>query len=167
MAIINKSARAGEFVPPGAEPGLTRRFVWRDADQDKAVHDIAARRFNFPSPDYPTYKTYTNRPERQIGVRLDDGSLAFPDIVVVDRDTAVRLIGEVETHRSMREQDDPALVEKWSTLAGLADLYLFVPLDYVDRARRLIRKHRIKVAGLRTWRYIAGQDLIDITDIPL
>ncbi len=167
MAIINKSARAGEFVPVGAEPGLTRRFVWRDADQDKAVRDIAAVRFNFPSPDYPTYRTYTNRPERQIGVRLDDGSLVFPDIVVVDRDTAVRLIGEVESHRTMREQDDAALVEKWSTFAGLADLYLFVPLMWLDRARHLIKKQRIKVAGLRTWRYIAGQDLIDITDIPL
>jgi hypothetical protein len=67
----------------------------------------------------------------------------------------------------MREQDDAALVEKWSTFAGLADLYLFVPLMWLDRARHLIKKQRIKVAGLRTWRYIAGQDLIDITDIPL
>jgi hypothetical protein len=165
MAIVNKSARIGEFVPKGAEPGLTRRFVWRDADQDKAVRDIAALRFNFPNPDYPLYKTFTNRPERQIGVRLATGELAFPDIVVVDRDTAVRLVGEVESHRTLRETPAADLKEKWTAFAGLAEFFLFVPLGSLDIAKRIIKEYNVPVRHLRTWRYIAGQDLLDVTDV--
>ncbi len=165
MAIFNKTARQGEFVPRGAEPGLTRRFAWRDADQEKAVRDVALARYGFPSPAQPNLKTYTNRPERQIGVRLDGGDVAFPDIVAVDRDTAVRLIGEVETQRSLRETDDAALAEKWRTLCGLADLHLFVPLARLDQVRRIVKAYNVPVAGIRTWRYIAGQDLIDIVDV--
>ncbi|MFN8556850.1 MAG: hypothetical protein U0531_05690 [Dehalococcoidia bacterium] len=166
MAIVNRSARQGVFVPRGAEPGLTRRFQWRDIDQDKAVRDIAATRFNFPGPDTPNFKTFTNRPDRQIGVRLPEGELAFPDIVTVDRDTAVKLLGEVETARSLRETPGAALAEKWTAFSGLGDFYLFVPLSQLDVATRFIKQYRVPVAGLRTWRYIAGQDLIDVTDIP-
>ena len=165
MAIVNKSARQGEFVPKGAEPGLTDRFVWRDADQDKAVRDIAAQRFNFPSPEHPGYKTFTNRPERQIGVRLPGGDLAFPDIVVVDRDTAVELIGEVETQRTLRDANGAELAEKWKTFSGLGELYLFVPLSQLATVKRLLKNYRVSVAGVRTWRYITGQDLLDVTDI--
>ncbi len=165
MAIVNKSARQGEFVPSGAEPGLTLPFAWRDADQEKAVRDIAAARFNFPNPDYPTLKTFTNRPERQIGVRLPTGDLAFPDIVAVDRDTAVKLVGEVESTRSLREQPPEALAEKWNAFAGLGDFFLFVPLSRLDLARRILKNHRVALRGLRTWRYIAGQDILDVTDI--
>jgi hypothetical protein len=165
MAIVNKSVRQGEFVPKGAEPGLTRRFAWRDADQEKAVRDIAAQRFNFPSPDYPLFKTFTNRPERQIGVRLPNGDLAFPDIVVVDRDTAVRMVGEVESARTLREVPVAELREKWTAFAGLAELFLFVPLGGLDAAKRIIKQHGAPVRHLRTWRYIAGQDMLDVTDI--
>lgn len=166
MAIVNKSARAGELVPRGAEPGLTRRFVWRDADQEKAVRDIAAARFNFPSPANPTLKTFTNRPERQIGVRLASGDLAFPDIVAVDRDTSVKLIGEVESHRSIRETAAERLAEKWTALAGLGEFYLFIPLMTVDTVKRIVKQFGVPKPKLRGWRYIAGQDLLDITDLP-
>jgi hypothetical protein len=166
MAIVNRAWRQGEFVPPGAEPGLTERFAWHDADQEKAVRDIAAARFNFPNPDNPTLKTFTNRPERQIGVRLPTGDLAFPDIVAVDRDTAVRALAEVETARSLRDTPPQALAEKWSAFAGLGDFYLYVPLAQLDQVRRIIKQYRVPRPALRTWRYIAGQDLIDITDIP-
>lgn len=165
MAIVNKTARAGEFVPRGAEPGLTRRFQWRDADQDKAVRDIAAARFNFPSPTNPTLKTFTNRPERQIGVRLATGDLAFPDIVAVDRDTAVKLIGEIESARSIRETPAARLAEKWAALAGLSELYLFVPLMAVDQVKRIMKQYGVPKVKLRGWRYIAGQDLLDLSDL--
>ncbi len=164
MAIDNKTRRQGEFVPRGAEPGLTRPFAWRDADQEKAVHDIALSRFNFPSPGQPTYKTFTNRPERQIGVRLGNGDLGFPDIVVVDRDTAVKRLGEVESSRSLREQASESLAEKWNAFAGLGDLHLFVPLARLDAARRIVKQFSVPVVGIHTWRYIAGQDILDVTD---
>jgi hypothetical protein len=165
MAIVNKSARLGEYVPRGAEPGLTGRFGWRDADQEKAVRDIAAQRFNFPNPAFPLYKTFTNRPERQIGVRIASGDLVFPDIVVVDRDTAVRLVGEIESQRTLRDSTDAELKEKWTAFAGVAEFYLFVPVAALSSARRVIKRHNIHVRRLRTWRYIAGQDLLDVTDV--
>lgn len=165
MAINNKTRRQGAFVPKGAEPGLTNRFVWRDADQEKAVHAIAADRFQFPSPDLPHLKTFTNRPEREIGVRLPGGDLGFPDIVVVDRDTAVRMVAEIESARTLREIDAATLEEKWRAFAGLAEFYLFVPLAGLDAARRLIKQRNIPVRRVRTWRFIAGQDLLDVTDV--
>ena len=165
MAIKNRGARAGEFVPRGAEPGLTRRFVWRDADQEKAVRDIAQSRFNFPSPVQPGLKTYTNRPERQIGVRIPSGDLVFPDIVVVDRDTSAKMVAEVESHRTIRENEMAALAEKWRAFTGLGDFYLFVPLMQVENVRGIIKRFNLPRPKLRGWRYIAGQDLLDIAEL--
>lgn len=169
MAIVNKRWRQGEFVPKGAEPGLTRRFQWRDADQEKVVRDIASQRFGFPNSSQPHYKTFTNRPARQIGIPLPDGGgdLAFPDVVVVDRDTAVRMIGEVESQRTLRDLDATSLAEKWRTFAGLAELYVFVPMIRLDDARKIIKDKRVPVTGLRTWRYITGQDILDVTDVSI
>ena len=168
MAINNKTRRQGEFVPKGAEPGLTQRFLWRDADQEKAVRDIAAARFNFPSPSHPTLKTFTNRPARQVGVRIDENSreMAFPDIVVLeDPSNEVRMIGEVETRRGLRETPEAELVEKWKTFAGLGALYIFVPLMRVQDVRAMLKRNKVDIAGLRSWRYIIGQGLIDIKDV--
>lgn len=165
MAIVNKTDRQGEFVPRGAEPGLTNRFVWRDADQEKAVRDVAAARFNFPNPDQPTLKTFTNRPERQIGVRLPNGDLAFPDIVSVDRDTAVKLVGEVESARTLRDIPRAELAEKWTAFTGIGLFYLFVPLSRLDDAKEILKRYKVPRVNLRTWRYIAGQDILDVTDI--
>lgn len=168
MAIVNRAWRQGEFVPPGAEPGLTRPFVWRDIEQDKATVDIAKARFDFPDAGHPTLKTYVNRPARQVGIRSDNhaAELVFPDIVVLeDPSNEVRMIGEVETHRSLRETPEAELVEKWKTFAGLGPLYLFVPLMRVDQVRGILKRAGIKVAGLRAWRYIAGQNLLDVSEV--
>ena len=168
MAIRNTMWRQGEFVPPGAEPGLTKPFVWRDIEQEKAVGDIAKVRFDFPDTNNPTLKTFTHRPARQVGVRIDENAreMAFPDIVVLeDPSNEVKMIGEVETHRALRETPEADLVDKWKTFAGLGALYLFIPLMRVDEVRRILKRNKVDVAGLRSWRYIAGQNLIDIRDV--
>jgi hypothetical protein len=168
MAIVNKSWRQGYFVPPGAEPGLTKRFVWRDVEQDKAVQAIAADRFDFPNARSPNLKTFTNRPARQVGVRLDENGteMAFPDIAVLeDPGNEVRMLAEVETHRTLRETPEAALVEKWQALSYLGELYLFVPLMRSDEVKRVLKRHKIAIAGLRTWRFIAGQNALDIIDL--
>jgi hypothetical protein len=168
MALVNKTWRLGEFVPPGAEPGLTRKFVWRDIEQEKATQDIATARFDFPNSRYPTLKTFTNRPARQVGVRMSESrqEMAFPDIVVLeDPSNEVRMLGEVETHRSLRETPEADLVEKWQAFIFLGDLYLFVPLMRVDGVNAMLKRNKLKIAGLRSWRYITGQGLIDIADM--
>lgn len=168
MALSNKTWRVGEFVPPGAEPGLTERFVWRDIEQEKATRDIAAVRFAFPDATHPTLKTATNRPARQAGVRLGDFSvkeMAFPDIVVLEEPSnEVRMLAEVETHRSLRDTSEADLVEKWRTFSTLGALYLFVPLMRIDLVRGMLKRNKLKVAGLRSWRYITGQDVLVATD---
>src|SRR3712207_645786 len=131
MAIVNRTWRQGLFVPPGAEPGLTKRFAWHDIEQEKAVQDIARSRFDFPNAKQPQLKTFTNRPARQVGVRIDENDtvMAFPDIVVLqDPSNEVRMLGEVETHRTLRETPEADLIDKWRTMADLGGLYLFVPL---------------------------------------
>jgi hypothetical protein len=166
MAIDNKAWRQGEFVPPGAEPGLTRGFAWRNAIEAREVAQIARQRFAYPNDAEPTLRTYTNVPERTLGIRDDTGALLFPDIVVVDgRTTEVKLLGEVETTRSLNEEAD--LEEKWRTFASLGPLYLFVPMALLDSARRRLKKAGVRLAGLRAWRYMAGMDFTDIVDVRL
>jgi hypothetical protein len=164
MAISNKTWRQGLFVPPG----LTRRFAWHDIEQEKAVQDIARDRFDFPNAKQPTLKTFTNRPARQVGVRIDENQkeMAFPDIVVLqDPSNEVRMLGEVETHRTLRETPESELLEKWRTMADLGSLYLFVPLMQADAVKGLLKRNKIQIAGLRSWRYIIGQNALDIIDL--
>jgi hypothetical protein len=166
MAIKNKSARQGQFVPPGAEPGLTRKFMWRDIDGDKAVGDIARTRFDYPDIGNPNLQTFTNRPARQVGVRINmtDKDLLFPDIVILARPSdEVHLTAEIETQRSLRETPEEELAAKWRAFIGVGPFYLFVPLMQVDSARAMIKRQRLALAGLRSWRYITGQDIVDIT----
>jgi len=168
MAIVNKTWRQGHFVPPGAEPGLTKRFAWRDVEQDKATQAIAADRFDFPNANYSTLKTFTNRPARQVGVRLDENGqeMAFPDIVVLeDPSNEVRMLAEVETHRTLRETPEADLLEKWQAFTYLGELYLYVPLMRADHVKKLLKQHKIEVAGLRSWRFIIGQNMLSVIDL--
>jgi hypothetical protein len=164
VALINKAWREGEFVPPGAEPGLTKGFPWRDAVESQAVAQIARQRFPYPSAPQPNLKTLTNLPDRTLGVRDATGSLVFPDIVVIDAPTTeVQMVGEVETVRSLDEEQD--LEDKWRVFTSLGPLYLFVPMSRLDRGKARLRAAGIKPAGLRTWRHMAGMDFTDVVDI--
>lgn len=168
MAIRNKSARQGEFVPPGSEPGLTLKFAWRDVEGDKAIGEIADLRFDYPDINHAGWHTFTNRPSRQVGVRvnMEDKEFIFPDIVVIERPgDEVAMVGEVETHRTLRETDEAQLIAKWQAFAGVGPFYLFVPLMDVDIARKILKRHKLKLAGLRGWRIIAGQDIADVSDV--
>jgi len=166
MAIVNKVWREGEFVPPASEPGLTVGFAWRDAVEITAVKQISAQRFHYPTADDSNLKTYVNLPDRTLGVRAEGGSMVFPDIVVIDTPTTeVHMVAEVETVRSLTESDD--LPEKWRTFSSLGPFYLFVPLAQLERARTQIRASKVHLAGLRTWRHMAGMDFTDLVDIRL
>jgi hypothetical protein len=166
VALINKAWREGEFVPPGAEPGLTRGFSWRDAVEAQAVMQIAKQRFAYPTPSEPNLRAYTNLPDRSLGVRDLAGQLVFPDIVVIDGPTTeVRMLGEVETVRSLESEAD--LPEKWRTFQTLGPLYLFVPMSLISEAKARLKEAGIKPAGLRTWRHMAGMDFTDVVDINL
>lgn len=164
MALVNRVWRQGEFVPSGAEPGLTQGFAWRDAVEVREVAQIARQRFAYPDATDPNLRTYTNLPDRTLGVRDRSGAMVFPDIVVIDaRTTEVRLLAEVETVRSLEEATD--LAEKWRTFCSLGAFYLFVPMSHLDKARRILREGKVRPSGLRAWRYMAGMDFTDIVDV--
>jgi hypothetical protein len=166
MALLNKAWREGEFVPPKSEPGLTKGFPWRDAVEARTVEQIARQRFAYPSAEDPGLKTYTNLPERSLAVRDGSGATVFPDIVVFDvKTTEARLLGEVETARSLEEEPD--LAEKWQAFASVGPLYLFVPMSQLSAARSRIRQAKASLAGLRTWRYMAGMDFTEVMEVPL
>jgi len=165
MALINKVWRESRFVPPGAEPGLTSGREFVENVQNIAVRDIARARFAYPSPEQSGFKTYVNRPEHTVGVRVASGDLLFPDIVVLDTATTeVQMLGEVETTRSLFAED---VAEKWQAFAGVGLLFLFIPFSQVERARRLLKPLDLRLGGLRSWKHNLGQEAVEVAELPL
>lgn len=135
----------------------------RDKLHDRAVQSIALARFAFPTPEFGSYKTYVNEPEPTMGVELPDGHIGYPDIVVVDNPgPIVKIVAEVETASTVNE--DEALRE-WRPFAEVAPLYLYVPVGYAERAKTIVKKLRIPIVGLRTWRFMVGYEEVEIIDM--
>ncbi|HEU4760134.1 MAG TPA: hypothetical protein VFT91_09165 [Dehalococcoidia bacterium] len=151
------AARPRPYVPP-----TTLRSEAREALHDRATQDIARARFAFPNAKYPHYKTYVNHPQRAMGVEMTDGSVAYPDIVVVlHPENYSKMLGEVETNETVNQ--DVAYYE-WRPYAQLAPLYLYVPVGKGDEALSLCRRYNVSVVGIRTWRYVVGYEEIEIND---
>ncbi len=131
----------------------------------RVVRDIAAQRFAFPTPQYPSYRAYLNEPEPTMPVQTGSEQLV-PDIVVVDSagQNAARLLVDVETAESVTEERGR---QEWlpsSRVAG-ADFFLYVPAGHAGEAKRILRQLGVKRVRLCTWRYITGLDTIDLTDV--
>jgi hypothetical protein len=133
----------------------------RDQRHAGTVSEIAKLKFPYPSQDHPDLETVVNEPKPQISVGEDNGKDLFPDIVVVRRPGAwLQLMAEVETADTVTEES--ALTE-WLPYSRCGELLLYVPFGYVDQARRLCKKHRIQIAGVRAWRFrpVWGLDVAD------
>ncbi|HEY8490687.1 MAG TPA: hypothetical protein VIO14_06815 [Dehalococcoidia bacterium] len=141
---------------------------WKKAAHDQAVRDLAATRFRFPNEEHPELRTFTNRPLPQMAIETPAGEKLLPDLVVMEwRVHRPVIIGEVETTESLQAEDT---LEKWRSFAALDSVafYLYVPLQNAFEVRDLLRKHKIRVDGLRAWRYMAGfPESLDVTEIPL
>jgi hypothetical protein len=156
-------------APAGGQPAAyvppthSLRTESRQLLHDRAIKDIARLRFGFPTEKYRDYKTHMNHPVRTMGVALPDGRVAYPDIVVVQHpENNCKTVAEVETNESVRE----AVARwEWAPYAELAPLYLYVPVGKGDEALALCRQLEIPVAGVRTWRYIAGYEDPEINDV--
>ncbi|MCH7836770.1 MAG: hypothetical protein IH864_07900 [Chloroflexi bacterium] len=152
--------------PPGQprpyEPRIATLSESRAAAHLRAVKDITAARFGFPTDRYKDFKTYTNIPQRSMGVAMPDGAIAYPDIVVVQNpENYAKLLGEVETAETVTER---VARRRWLPFAQLAPLYLYVPVGEGDRAQKLSRDLKVPIVGIRTWRYTVGVDQIEIND---
>ena len=156
----------GKARPPGQkrpyEAGATTLSEYRAAAHNKAVADIARERFGFPTERYRDLKTYTNVPERTMGVAMDDEQVAYPDIVVVKNpENQTKILGEVETAETV---NDATARTRWRPFSELAPLYLYVPVGSADAAQKLCRRWGAEVVGIRTWRYAVGMEEIEISD---
>jgi len=170
-ANLPASLLLAQVVGPGPAPGQQRAYIpptqalrseARETIHLRALQDIAKARFGFPTETYRDLKTYVNHPKRTMGVALPAGSVAYPDIVVVQHpENNARIVAEVETNETVRE----AVARfEWLVYAQLAPLYLYVPVGKADEAQALCRKFGIPVVGIRTWRYVAGYPEIEIND---
>ncbi len=146
------------YVPPT----MPLRTESRQLIHSRALNDITRLRFGFPTEKYPDYKTYVNHPARTMGVAMDSGLVAYPDIVVVQHpENNCKVVAELETDETVREE---VARFEWLPYADLAPLYLYVPVGKGDEALALCRQLDIPVVGVRTWRYIAGYDEPEIND---
>lgn len=130
--------------------------------RERVVEEIARLRFGFPTDEYRDYKTYVNQPANTMGVQMPGGSIAYPDIVVVQSpENFTKIVAQVETDENINE--DAAFYE-WGPYAELAPLYLYVPVGKGDEALALCRRLDVPIVGIRTWRHNVGHDEIEIND---
>jgi len=128
----------------------------------RALQEIARERFAFPNERYPYLKTFVNEPERTMGVAVDRDVL-YPNIVVLQwPEKITQMVAQVEASNTVTEQ---RAFDAWLPYSLAGPLYLFVPVGYAREAKRLCRRFRIALVGLRTWRYMVGYRDLEITDI--
>lgn len=139
----------------------------RDELRQRAVQDVAKARFEFPTPELPSYRTFVNVPEETLPVTDEHGNQLTPDIVVVDTPgNILKILAQVETGDLVTEE---RANELWAPFANLPDaaFYLYVPVGYGGVAKRICKKLGIHVYGFRTWRYVPqGIEVNDISEPP-
>jgi len=145
------------LMPPSAKT--------RDETRSRVVKDIAQQRLAFPNDESPSLQTHVNVPELAFAVRGADGTELAPDIVVAEAASgSPRILAAVQTADTVTDEQAAA---RWLPFSRVPDatFYLYVPSGFAAEAKRLLKKHRIKRVGLRTWRYVTGLEALDITDI--
>jgi len=115
------------------------------------VAEIAKVKFPFPSEEIPDMETLTNVPKPRIAVGEANGKDLFPDIVVVRRPGQfLQMMAEVEMPDTLT---DETALNSWAPLSKIGELFIYVPAGMVPEAKSLLKKHKISVAGVRTWRF--------------
>lgn len=128
-----------------------------------AVAEIAKAKFPFPGPDGLDFETIVNVPKPKMAVGEEGGQDLYPDIVVVRRPGQwLLMMADVEMPDTVNEET--ALAE-WLPKSKVGDLLVYVPAGMVPETKALLKKHRIHVKGIRTWRFrpVWGLDVSDAT----
>ncbi len=139
----------------------------REELRQRLVQDVAQARFEFPTPELPSYRAHVNVPEVTLAVRDTAGNELTPDIMVVDTPgNILKILASVELGENVTEEQAR---EKWLPYSRLPDaaFYLYIPVGYGGAAKRLCKKLNISVYGYRTWRYVPqGLEINDISEPP-
>lgn len=138
--------------------------VKQDRDQRHlgVIEEIAKGKFPFPNEEFPTLETIVNVPKPRLTVGQEDGKDLFPHIVVVQRPGVwLRMMAEVETAETL---NDEAATTRWLPYSRCGDLYVYVPFGMSNQAKALVKKHKVPVKGIRTWRFrpVWGLDVSDV-----
>lgn len=159
---------------------MTLESRWTDVDKmlqpapksleevrERAVQDVARARFEFPTPELASYRTYVNVPQVTLPVTDDEGHELTPDIVVVDTPgNILKIVAQVETGAMMNRERAEQVWRPYASLREAA-FYLYVPVGYGAAAKRICKKLNITVYGYRTWRYTPhGIEVNDISEPP-
>ena len=133
----------------------------------RVVQDIAQARFEFPTTELASYRTFVNEPKVTLPVTDEAGSELTPDIVVVDTPgNILKIAVAVEIGDTVTEERAEALWRPFSLLHEAA-FYLYVPVGYGAVAKRICKQLKIDVYGYRTWRYTPqGLEVNDISEPP-
>jgi hypothetical protein len=135
--------------------------------RERAIQDVALARFEFPTPELPSYRTYVNVPDVNLPVTAPDGTELTPDIVVVDTPgNILKILAQVEVIDNLNEERARSV---WAPLAKLPDaaFYLYVPVGYGKMAKSICKKANVRPYGYRTWRYVPqGIEVNDISEPP-
>ena len=133
----------------------------------QAVQDIAQARFEFPTTEQPSLRTFVNIPEATLPVTDLNGTELVPDIVVVDTPgNLLKILAHVEIAETVTEDQAK---EKWAPMGQLPDaaFYLYVPVGYGGQAKKICKGLKIDVHGFRTWRYIPqGIEINEVSEPP-
>ncbi|MEX0750761.1 MAG: hypothetical protein WD359_08115 [Dehalococcoidia bacterium] len=148
---------------------LKRSERTKDEALVKAAQNIAGQRFEFPTQEYPAYRTHLNVPNVTMGVQVGDEEID-PTIVVVERVNTgeTRLVMTAEV--CIREQvTDGEAKRVWSRIASIPNqaFYLYVPVGYGSEAKKICRRLGIRPEGFRTYRTTPrGFEVNDISERP-
>lgn len=145
-----------KLMPPNAKT--------RGETLSRVVKDIATECLTFPDDDFPMLRTHVNVPEPALVVTTADIELA-PEIVVAEfPGDRPRILAAVETVDTVTADQ---AATRWLPFSRVPDttFQLYVPSGFAAEAKRLLRRHGIRRARLRTWRYVTGLEALDITEI--
>jgi hypothetical protein len=124
----------------------------RDQRHAGTVEKIAELKFPFPNEDNPGLETLNNVARRVMAVGTHDGRDLFPDLVIVRRPGQwLELMAEVEMADSVT---DESAANDWKPMSLVGDLLIYVPAGMVQETKALLKKHRIRAKGIRTWRFV-------------
>jgi hypothetical protein len=146
---------------------LHRTTRTKDETLAKAVREIVALRFKFPTPEHPAYRAHSNVPDVTMAVQVGDEKIA-PDIVVVEKvntdDTKLVMTAAVVDKEGVTEDEAKAAWARFSAIPDQA-FYLYVPVGYGAAAKRICKKLKINVEGYRTWRTTPrGFEINDVSE---
>jgi hypothetical protein len=148
---------------------LTRSSRTQDEKLANASQQIAELRFKFPTKEHPAYRTHVNIPTVTMTVQVGRDTLA-PDIVTVEKlsteETRLVMTAAVVNAEQVTEAEGKA---SWSRYAAIPDqaFYLYVPVGYGARAKKICRGLKIRVEGFRTYRTTPrGFEINDVSEAP-